>query len=165
VWGCPAEATIYNPNINKLDPKTVSCYFIGYPEKSKGYKVYATQHSPRIFETHQVKFLDEKIHNTSFEDLSSEFLEIMANEHTESILPIVHDTQAAISVPETPNAQDQLVDQEMQFADDQVNPEPLPDQPQPVEPQDQPAEPHQNQNPQLRRSNRARKPTYGGGRF
>jgi len=33
VWGCPAEAKVFNPNIGKLDPKTVSCHFIGYPEK------------------------------------------------------------------------------------------------------------------------------------
>ena len=37
VGGCPAEAKVFNPNIGKLDPKTVSCHFIGYPEKSKGY--------------------------------------------------------------------------------------------------------------------------------
>ena len=35
VWGCPAETKVFNPNIRKLDPKTVSCHFIGYPEKSK----------------------------------------------------------------------------------------------------------------------------------
>ena len=36
VWGCPAEAKLFNPNIGKLEPKTVSCHFIGYPERSKG---------------------------------------------------------------------------------------------------------------------------------
>ena len=40
VWGCPAEVKVFNPNIGKLDPKTVSCHFIGYPEKSKGYCFY-----------------------------------------------------------------------------------------------------------------------------
>jgi hypothetical protein len=35
VWGCPAEARIFNLSIGKLDPKTVSCHFIGYPGKSK----------------------------------------------------------------------------------------------------------------------------------
>ena len=28
VWGCPAEAKVFNPNIGKLDFKTVSCHFI-----------------------------------------------------------------------------------------------------------------------------------------
>jgi hypothetical protein len=37
VWGCPAEARIFNTSIGKLDPKTVSYHFIGYPDKSKGF--------------------------------------------------------------------------------------------------------------------------------
>ena len=37
VWGCAAEAKLFNPSLGKLDPKTESCYFIGYPDKSKGY--------------------------------------------------------------------------------------------------------------------------------
>jgi len=36
VWGCAAEAKLFNPSHGKLDPKTESNYFIGYPEKSKG---------------------------------------------------------------------------------------------------------------------------------
>jgi hypothetical protein len=35
VWGSPTEAKVFNPNIRNLDPKTVSCHFIGYPKKSK----------------------------------------------------------------------------------------------------------------------------------
>jgi transposase InsO family protein len=37
IWGCPAEAKIFNPQLEKLDPKTISYHFIGYPDKSKGY--------------------------------------------------------------------------------------------------------------------------------
>ena len=37
VWGCPAKAKVFNPNIGKLDSKTISCHLIGYPEKSKDY--------------------------------------------------------------------------------------------------------------------------------
>ncbi|GKC28100.1 retrovirus-related pol polyprotein from transposon TNT 1-94, partial [Tanacetum coccineum] len=36
VWGCPTEVRVYNPQEKKLDSQTVSGYFIGYPEKSKG---------------------------------------------------------------------------------------------------------------------------------
>jgi len=36
VWGCQAEIRIYNPHEKKLDARTISGYFIGYPEKSKG---------------------------------------------------------------------------------------------------------------------------------
>ena len=38
--GCPDEAKVFNPNIEKLDSKTFSCHFIGYPDKSKGYRFY-----------------------------------------------------------------------------------------------------------------------------
>ena len=37
VWGCQAEVRIYNPQEKKLDERTISGFFIGYPEKSKGY--------------------------------------------------------------------------------------------------------------------------------
>ncbi|RVW30282.1 Retrovirus-related Pol polyprotein from transposon TNT 1-94 [Vitis vinifera] len=36
VWGCSSEVRIYNPQEKKLDPRTISGYFIGYAEKSKG---------------------------------------------------------------------------------------------------------------------------------
>ena len=38
IWGYPAEARPYRPNEKKLDLRTISCYFIGYFERSKGYK-------------------------------------------------------------------------------------------------------------------------------
>jgi transposase InsO family protein len=40
VWGSPAKTKVFNQNIGKLDPKTVSCHFIGYPEKSKDFRFY-----------------------------------------------------------------------------------------------------------------------------
>ena len=30
VWGCLSEVRIFNPQEGKLDPKTISGYFIGY---------------------------------------------------------------------------------------------------------------------------------------
>jgi transposase InsO family protein len=36
VWGCPTEARVYNPLEKKLDLRTISGYFIGYPENPKG---------------------------------------------------------------------------------------------------------------------------------
>jgi hypothetical protein len=36
VWGCPAEAKLFNISIGKLNHKTVIYHFIGYPDKSKG---------------------------------------------------------------------------------------------------------------------------------
>ena len=61
VWGCPAEAKVFNPNIGKLDPKTVSCHFIGYPEKSKGYRFYYPDRHTKFVETRHAVFLEEQM--------------------------------------------------------------------------------------------------------
>ncbi|TKC11876.1 hypothetical protein FA727_23745, partial [Robertmurraya kyonggiensis] len=61
VWGSPAEAKIFNPNIGKLDPKTVSCHFIGYTEKSKGYCFYCPDRFTRFVETRHAAFLEEEM--------------------------------------------------------------------------------------------------------
>jgi hypothetical protein len=58
VWGCPAEAKVYNPHIKKMDSKTVSCYFIGYPERSKGFIFYYPSHTTRIVETRHAVFFE-----------------------------------------------------------------------------------------------------------
>ena len=58
VWGCQAEIRIYNPQERKLDARTISGYFIGYPEKSKGYMFYCPNHSMRIVETGNARFIE-----------------------------------------------------------------------------------------------------------
>ena len=57
VWGCPSKVRIYNPQENKLDLMTISRYFIGYAERSKGYRFYCPFHSTRIVESRNTKFL------------------------------------------------------------------------------------------------------------
>ena len=59
VWGCPAEAKVFNPNIEKLDSKTVSCHFIGYPEKSKCYRFYCPDRQTKFVEARHVVFLED----------------------------------------------------------------------------------------------------------
>ncbi|KAL5803310.1 hypothetical protein ACOSQ4_031615 [Xanthoceras sorbifolium] len=55
IWGCPAEARPYQLHEKKLDSKTISSYFIGYSERSRGYKFYdPTLRS--IFETGTATF-------------------------------------------------------------------------------------------------------------
>jgi hypothetical protein len=61
VWGCPAEAKVFNPNIGKLDFKTVSCHFIGYPKKSKGYHFYCPDRHTKFVETRHAVFLEEEL--------------------------------------------------------------------------------------------------------
>jgi len=41
-----------------LDARTISGYFIGYPEKSKGYMFYCFNHSMRIVETGNTRFIE-----------------------------------------------------------------------------------------------------------
>jgi hypothetical protein len=61
VGGSPAEAKIFNPNIGKLDPKTVSCYFIGYPEKLKGFRFYCPDRHTKFVETRHAVFLEDEM--------------------------------------------------------------------------------------------------------
>jgi len=61
VWGCPAEAKVFNPNIGKLDPKTDSCHFIGYPEKSKGFCFYCPDRHTKFVETRHAIFLEDEM--------------------------------------------------------------------------------------------------------
>jgi hypothetical protein len=61
VWGSPAEAKVFNPNIGKLDPKTVSCHFIGYPEKSKGFRFYCPDRYTKFVETRHAIFLEDEM--------------------------------------------------------------------------------------------------------
>ena len=61
VWGCPFEVRVYNPQEKKLNPRTISRYFIGYVEKSKGYKFYCPSHSTRIMESRNAKYLENDL--------------------------------------------------------------------------------------------------------
>lgn len=65
VWGCNAEIRVYNPTDGKLDAQSVSGYFIGYCEKSKGFKFYCPKRSTRIVESHRATFYDEQFNNNA----------------------------------------------------------------------------------------------------
>ena len=58
VWGCPAEVKLYNPTLSKLDSRTTRCYFVSYPEHSKGYRFYNPNGGTRIMESQTAKFLE-----------------------------------------------------------------------------------------------------------
>jgi hypothetical protein len=59
LWGCPAEIKIFNPNTDKLEAKTMSCYFIGYPEKSKGFCFYCPNRHTKYVKMRHTIFLDD----------------------------------------------------------------------------------------------------------
>jgi hypothetical protein len=61
MWGSPAEAKVFNPNIAKLDTKTVSCHFIGYPDRSKGFCFYTLDRYTKSVETRHAVFLEDKM--------------------------------------------------------------------------------------------------------
>ena len=58
IWECPAEARPYRPNEKKLDSKTISCYSIGYSERSRGYKFYDPI-TKLIFETVDARYFED----------------------------------------------------------------------------------------------------------
>ena len=58
VWGCPAEARPYKPNEKKLDSRTMSCYFVGYSERSRGFKFYDSL-TRSFFEMGNAKFIED----------------------------------------------------------------------------------------------------------
>lgn len=81
IWGCKAEARFYNPEERKLDSRTESCYFIGYSEKSKGFKFYCAQSHTRIKETHNARFFeDQDVSDFTIENFIFEELEQSSNE-------------------------------------------------------------------------------------
>jgi hypothetical protein len=61
VWGCLAETKVFNPSARKLDPKIVSCHFIGYPDKSKGYRFYYPNQFTKFVETRHAVFLEDEL--------------------------------------------------------------------------------------------------------
>ena len=58
VCDCSTEVRIYSPHEKKLDSRTTSGFFIGYLEKSKGYKFYCPGHSMGIVEIGNAKFIE-----------------------------------------------------------------------------------------------------------
>ncbi|TYK28144.1 Retrovirus-related Pol polyprotein from transposon TNT 1-94 [Cucumis melo var. makuwa] len=62
IWGCPVEDRTYRPNERKLDPRTISCYFVRHSKHSRSLKFYDPT-SKSFFETGNAKFLE----NVEFE--------------------------------------------------------------------------------------------------
>nr|KYP31670.1 Retrovirus-related Pol polyprotein from transposon TNT 1-94 [Cajanus cajan] len=74
IWGFLAEARPYRPHERKLESRIVSCYFVGYPEHSRGYKFYSPT-TRSFFEMGNARFLEdvelgkeENIRNVVFEE-------------------------------------------------------------------------------------------------
>ena len=78
IWGCQAELKIYNPHERKLDSRTTSGYFIGYLEKSKGYRFYCPNHDTRIVESGNDRFIENDEINGSMKSWKVEIQKFRA---------------------------------------------------------------------------------------
>ena len=115
VWGCPSEVRIYNPQEKKLDLRTINGYFIGYAERSKGYRFYCPSHNTRIVESRNAKFLENDLISESDQTRNI----VSENDHSESqpstssdILGIVYST------PQVQTSVEQPIIEVLQVADD-----------------------------------------------
>jgi hypothetical protein len=52
---------IFNPNADKLEYKTVSCHFVGYSEKSKGFRFYCSDIHTKFIEMRHIIFLEDEM--------------------------------------------------------------------------------------------------------
>ena len=91
---------------------TISAYFIGYSEMSKGYRFYCPSHNTKIVESRNAKFIENDLISGSdrFQDIGSERDHIDAQPSTSSDRLIViynapqvqtSDGQPIIEVPQT----------------------------------------------------------------
>ena len=109
---------MYNPQEKKLDPRTTSGHFIGYAEKSKGYRFYCPSHNTRIVESRNAKFLENDLISGS-----DQFQDIVHEKDNEDLPPtvssskliVIHAPQAQSRVRqptiEVPQVDNNLVDQ------------------------------------------------------
>uniref|UniRef100_A0A2P2MWM4 Retrovirus-related Pol polyprotein from transposon TNT 1-94 n=1 Tax=Rhizophora mucronata TaxID=61149 RepID=A0A2P2MWM4_RHIMU len=94
VWGCSAEVRIYNPHEGKLDARTISGHFIGYSEKCKGYRLYCPNHSTRIVESGNARFIENGRFSGSGESRKVDIRELQNEKFTVST-----PTQGGIPTP------------------------------------------------------------------
>lgn len=99
VWGCPAEAKPYRPNESKLDAKTVSCYFVGYSERSRGYKFYNPT-TRTIFETNIATFFEDVEFGGRNKERNIVFEEEMSQENS-ILFPVIAPTSVQAPAPIT----------------------------------------------------------------
>ncbi|GJZ80052.1 retrovirus-related pol polyprotein from transposon TNT 1-94 [Tanacetum coccineum] len=116
--GCPTEAQVYNPQEKKLDSQTVSGYFIGYPEKSKGYRFYYPNHSSRIVKTGNAKFLENGEVSGSVENQVVDIHEIRDDDPshmnvdesttTPDVVPVLQNQEQHLNKEQTPHEENKL---------------------------------------------------------
>ncbi|RVX07277.1 hypothetical protein CK203_022656 [Vitis vinifera] len=102
------EARPYKPNEKQLDSRTVSCYFVGYSERSRGFKFYDPSTRP-FFETGNAKFIEdvklsgrEPLRKVVFEE-ESVSIPVIATEHGHIIFDdTIQNVQPITEIVDTP---------------------------------------------------------------
>jgi hypothetical protein len=103
VWGCPAEAKIFSPEIGKLDPKTISCHFIGYPDKSKGCHFSYPNCTTKFMDTRHTVFLECDVSSTPWEIDLEEIRDYVPPPMTHDYIPTIVVAPHVENVPSSEN--------------------------------------------------------------
>ena len=133
IWGCKAEVRPYNPQLKKLDSRTISGFFIGYCTGSRGCRFYCPTHTTRIIESDRAFYFEDDL------DSGSTTPRVINLHNEDIILPIPISSSSPLIFP--PNRDDVSIGD---LVDPSVEP-PMPDTESPTV--------------ELRQSQRARKPT------
>lgn len=113
IWGCVSEVWIYNPQERKLDPRTISGYFVGYVKRSKCYLFSCPLHNTIFAELRNVKFLENDLISVSAQSMKL----ISEKDHSDAPSSserwvIVHNT------PQVQMGDEQPIIEILQVADD-----------------------------------------------
>ena len=145
---------MYNPHEKKLDPRTLSGFFIGYAETSKGYRFYCPSHSTRIVESRNTKCLENDMISGKdrFRDLNFVHNHIETEPSTSyDRLVIVHNN------PQVPISVEQPIIEVPQVAENLPEDQQVQELPHNLEQTVEPQTPRGEDGPTLRRSTRERK--------
>ena len=104
-WGCLSKVRVYNPQENKLDQRTISGYFIGYAERSKGHRFYCPSRTTRIVESRNAKFLKNDL--ISKRDQSQDLVSVRDQRSTSTArLVVIHNAPQVQTGVEQPIIED-----------------------------------------------------------
>ena len=124
--GCPAKARSYRPSKRKLDLRTVSFYFVGYSEKSRGFKFYDST-KRTFFETRNARFFEEvefeggdKVKDFVFEEESISLPTVIVDHDQDQVLPdMVQQVQDIVDAPIN-DVQQEIPEEQTQQPQEQV---------------------------------------------
>ena len=126
-----SEVKVFNPQERKLDPRTVTGYFIGYPERSKGYRFYCPNHTTRIVESNNAKFLENHqnsgscgIRKINYEEVR----DVILPNRSGTIVPVDVDIQELQLQPNEQNVTLDNINIDTQVEQQPINNETLPGQ-------------------------------------